>query len=241
MPPVMTVPRADRVLRPEIMDGPLPYGEARRALRDLDRVNRWTLGLGALLRCLIPRLGRRGTTVRLLDVGTGTGYGAHRLARAAARRGIRLRTVGVDRRLAHLVVGRELHAETGLRHRVVASADALPFRAGAFHWTCSHLLFHHFDGRANRKIIEEMLRCARRGVAVIDLRRSVWAAFLARLLFPLLRIGHVAAEDGVLSIRQSWTVEEIHHLARESHWPVTELRNRFPFRWSLVLSHEEAP
>jgi hypothetical protein len=86
-----------------------------------------------------------------------------------------------------------------------------------------------------------MLRCARTGAAVVDLRRTPLAALLARTLFPLLRIGHVATEDGVLSIRQSWTPDEIRHLAHEADWPVTELRTRFPFRWSLVLTRTEGP
>jgi ubiquinone/menaquinone biosynthesis C-methylase UbiE len=229
--------RPERELEPEIMDGPLSYGEARRALRDLDRVNRLTFGLGGLLRCLLPRL-ENDLPLTLLDVGTGTGFGTHRLARAARRRGASVRIIGIDRRLAHLVIGRD----RGIPQlRVAASADALPFKNGAFDWTSSHLLFHHFDGRSNRKIIEEMLRCARRGVAVVDLRRSPWAALLARVLFPLLRIGHVATEDGVLSIRQSWTPAEVHHLARRARWPLTELRKRFPFRWSLVLTHRKDP
>lgn len=230
--------RAERVLEPEIMDGPLPYGEARRALRDLDRVTRWTLGLGGLLRCLLPRLTRApsGTAspdrVDLLDVGTGTGAGTRRIVRIARRRGVEARAVGVDRRLAHLAVGQDL----GIRQlRVAASADALPFRDAAFDWTSSHLLFHHFGGPANRRIVDEMRRCARRGVVIVDLRPSRLAAFLARVFFLLLGIGAIAREDGVLSVRQAWTLEETRTLATRLRWPVQELRTRFPFRWSLVL------
>ncbi len=234
--------RAERVLEPEIMDGPLPYGEARRALLDLDRVTRWTLGLGGLLRCLLPRLTRAPSgsahlhRLDLLDVGTGTGAGTRRIARIARRRGVEVRAVGVDRRLTHLAVGQDL----GIRQlRVAASADALPFRDAAFDWTSSHLLFHHFGGPANRRIVDEMRRCARRGVAIVDLRRSPLAAALARVFFLLLGIGPIAREDGILSVRQSWTPEEIQTLATQLHWPVQELRNRFPFRWSLVLEPEE--
>lgn len=243
-PPVQGSSRAERVLEPEIMDGPLPYGEARRALRDLDRVTRWTLGLGGLLRCLLPRLTRAPSgsapprRVDLLDVGTGTGAGTRRLARIARRRGVELRAVGVDRRLAHLAVGQDLGIS---QLRVAASADALPFRDAAFDWTSSHLLFHHFDGADNRRIVDEMRRCARRGAVIVDLRRSRYAAALARAFFLVLGIGRIAREDGVLSVRQAWTPEEIRALAHEAAWPVTELRARFPFRWSLVLEPKKAP
>lgn len=236
MPPVRPASRAERPLEPELLDSPLPLGEARRALRDLDRVNRWTLGLGGVCRTLLPRLagdGRPGEGRLLLDLGTGAGLAPVEVARRARSRGVALGVVGVDRRLAHLVVGREM----GRSHpRVVASVEALPFRDGAFDWTMSHLVFHHFGGDDNRRIVGEMLRCSARGSVVVDLRRSRLAEFLIRLLFPFLRIGRVATSDGILSARQAWTVDEVAELAAGAGWTVSELRRRFPFRWSLVLT-----
>ncbi len=230
--------RARRELAPEIMDGALAYREARRALTDLDRVTRLLLGTGALVRTLVPRLAAAGAaerTVRVLDLGTGTGRSGGELDRAARRRGIRLRLVGVDRRLAHLLVGRALgHAQ----HRVVAAAEALPFRDDAFDWAFSTLFFHHFGGPENLAVLGEMSRAARRGMAVVDLRRSRVAVALARLLFPFLGVGRVARHDGYLSIAQSWTLDEVRGLVGEL--PVEELRLRFPFRWSLVISSSPA-
>ncbi len=239
--PRRPLPRPDRrpgrELAPEIMDGALTYRDARRALTDLDRVTRLLLGDGALVRTLAPRLaasrpggGAAGRPVAVLDLGTGTGRSAGLLARAALRRGTRVRVVGVDRRLVHLVVGRELgHPQL----RVVASAEALPFREGAFDWAFSTLLFHHFGERENLDVLAEMRRAVRRGVAVVDLRRSRLAVLLARLLFPFLGVGRVARHDGYLSIVQSWTTAEVAELV--AGLPVAELRRRFPFRWSLVV------
>ncbi len=238
-PPLRARERARRELAPEIMDGALVHLEARRALTDLDRVTRLLLGSGALVRCLVPRLAAAGSRERpaaVLDLGTGTGRSARLLARAARRRGARLRLVGVDRRLAHLVIGRALGY---LQLRVVASAEALPFRDGAFEWTFSTLLFHHFGGRENLAVLAEMRRAARRGVAVVDLRRSRLAVLLARMLFPLLGVGRVARHDGYLSIAQSWTTDEVARLV--AGLPVEELRRRFPFRWSLVLRAPGGP
>jgi ubiquinone/menaquinone biosynthesis C-methylase UbiE len=156
------------------------------------------------------------------------------VARTAGRLGCRVRVVGLDRRLAHLVVGRALAGrDCDGQLRVAASADALPFRDGAFDWTVSNLLFHHFGGLSNQAILAEMRRCSRRGAAVVDLRRSRLAGWMIRGLFPLLGIGRVARHDGLLSIRQSWTLAEVRDLVAEL--PVEELRRRFPFRWSLVV------
>lgn len=226
------------------MDGELPYEEARRALGDLDRVNRLLQGVGAARRALVPLLapdGSRppaGSTAAtepsgLLDVGAGTGRLARAVARSAERRGARVRLVILDRRLTHLVVAGERRPTGEPLLRVAASVEALPFRDGAFEWTMSNLVFHHFGSRANREILDEMRRCARRGAAVVDLRRSRLAPWLVRLLFPLLGIGRVARYDGLLSLTQSWSLAEVEELVRDL--PVVELRRRFPFRWSLVV------
>ena len=224
-----------RRLEPERMDGPLPYSEAARALRDLDRVHRWTVGLLALRQTVVaPLVASRSPTGLswLLDVGTGSGSGPASVARAARRRGVTVRAVGVDRRLAHLVAGREDGHD---QLRVVASADALPFRDGAVDWATCHLFIHHFDEADTRRTVGEMRRCARVGVALVDLRRNRLAAWLIRLLFPLLGIGEIARTDGLLSVRQSWSVAEIRALARHAAWPVSQLRRRFPFRWSMLI------
>lgn len=217
-------------LEPEIMDQSLPPAEAERALADLNRVNRWLFGLRPVRRALLPRLAPPSGPLTLLDVGTGSSQVAADLAAAAGRRGITLRVAGVDRRLSHLTIGRRQGYPSV---RVAADADRLPFRAGSFDWSLSTLFFHHFDEEENRTILGEMRRVARRGAAVVDLRRSRLGVLAVRLLLPLIGAGRIARYDGRLSVAQAWTVPEVRAwLGRER--PV-ELRRRFPFRFSLIL------
>ena len=215
----------------ELLDDPaLSAAERWRAMAELDRVN-WALAGGLpLLRTLLPRLGRRREAWRVLDLGTGSGRTAHALARWAERRGAPLRVVGVDRQLGHLVLGRRAGVP---QLRVVGEATALPFRDRAFEWSFSTLFFHHFDPAANRRILAEMRRVARRGAAVVDLRRSHGAAWAVRLLLPLLGVGHVTLNDGKVSTARAWSLPEVAALV--DGLPVEELRRRAPFRFSLVL------
>jgi SAM-dependent methyltransferase len=225
------VAAADPVVEPELLDRPdLPFSERERALADLERVNRWLLGFLPVHRTLLPRIRCAGRRQRLLDVGTGSGEVAAGLARAAARHRRRLTVVGVDAQLSHLVIGRR----RGSRQlRVVAAAEALPFRDASFDWTLSTHFFHHFDGAGNRRVLAEMRRTAARAAVVVDLRRGALTTLLARLLLPLAGLARTACHDGVVSASRSFTVGEVRRLLADL--PVAELRRRFPRRFSLLL------
>jgi ubiquinone/menaquinone biosynthesis C-methylase UbiE len=144
-----------------------------------------------------------------------------------------LKVVGLDLKLRNHLAGRRRGVEP---LRVVADASVLPFRDGTFEWSFSTLFFHHFDAAANRRILAEMRRVAAAGVAVVDLRRNRLAPALLNLLFFLLRTGEVTRHDGRVSFARSWTLPEVASLVAGE--PVLELRRRFPFRFSLVLSSQ---
>ena len=225
------LPTDSRRLRPELMDDPaLGLAETERALADLDRITRWTGGLLPIRRALARRLAAGPRRQRLLDLGTGSGLVPATLAATARRAGVRLLTVGCDRKLSHLLYGRRRgHRQV----RVVARADRLPFAGGAFDWSLSTLLLHHFDRAENHLVLAEMRRVARAGAVVVDLRRSRLARLLFRPLAALLRMGPVARYDGLVSLEQAWTAAEVERFA--AGLPVSELRRRFPFRFSLVV------
>lgn len=227
----------DRPRLPELMDGSdLSIADTEQALADLDRVNKALFGLGASQRTLLPLIAAGSRHQVLIDVGTGSGRISDRIARRAARRGVSLAIIGVDRKLCHLVFGRR---QGNNQLRVVADAGALPFRAGSTDWSFSNLFFHHFPTVENQTILREMCRVSRHGTVVVDLRHARSARFLIRILLPLLRIGPVASHDGKLSTDQAWCLEEVEQAV--AGFSIGELRRRFPFRFSLVLTGNGAP
>lgn len=222
---------------PELLDQPgLSAAQVERALRGLSRVNRLLLGYRPLIRAVLPRILAGPAVQRLVDLGTGSGEGGARLAQAAARHGVTLTVVGIDRKLAHLVAGRRFgHAQL----RVAADAGALPLTAGSADWAVSSLFFHHFDAEGNRRILAEMRRVGRRGAAVVDLRPGRLPYWLARLLIPLLGACPVTRHDGPASVARSWPLGAVRRLSAGLR--VAELRRRFPFRWSLVVENPSDP
>lgn len=217
---------------PELMDSPtLGLAETERALADLERINRWTLGLMAAQRALQKHLVIDGRRQTLLDIGTGSGQVSAELARDCLRRGVTLRVIGLDHKLCHLVIGRRSGYE---QLRIVASAQQLPLRTGAVDWVVSNLFFHHFDKRENSTILAEMRQACRRAALIVDLRQSLMARLLARLLLPLLGAGRVAFHDGKLSADQAWPLDRVQELADAQENSV--LQKRFPLRFSLLMT-----
>lgn len=209
----------------------LSPADTERALLDLQRVNRWSLGVGPTVRTLKSLIGHEPRHQRLIDLGTGSGQVPSALERSVRRRGVHLQVVGVDRKLSHLLFGRRRgHAQL----RVAAEAAHLPFRDGAVDWSVSNLFFHHFGPDDNRRILAEMRRVASRGAVVVDLRESRIAGLLIRPLLWLLRAGYVARYDGRVSVAEAWRLDEVRQLVSDQ--PMAVLRRRFPFRFSLVLN-----
>lgn len=204
---------------------------ARRALDDLGRVNLWTLGFRAALRAILPRVGTA-KRPRVVDLGTGSGELLGRLSRACGLRGIRLRTVGVDRKLDHLTHGRH---RGFLRAAVVADVTALPFRDSSFDWTLSSLVLHHFAPPEVENLLSEMVRVGAQGALIMDLERRPMTQWGARLL-PLLGVGAIAVRDGRISADQAWKLDEVAALVKNHR--VVELKRRFPCRFSLVLASD---
>jgi hypothetical protein len=223
--------RSSAAPEPEWLDrDDLPAPERRRAIADLRRVNGLLFGRHTAVRAVLDQLGADDRSAMVLDVAAGSGDVGAAIVRAAARRGVRLRMVALDRELSHLALGRRWGEVSSA---VVARAEALPFGDDAYDLALSTLFFHHLDSDGKTAVLGEMLRVSRRAAVIVDLVRSRWAALALRALFPLLGIGRVAREDGLVSIRRAWSVGEWRSFLGERGSP--DLERSFPARLRVVV------
>lgn len=197
----------------------------RRSLADVARANRLFGGTRAVLAELDLVVRELPADATLLDVGTGIGDIPARAAKLAARRGVRLTTIGLD--------GAEpLAAASRARTAAAACADArrLPFADRSVDVvTCSQVL-HHFGDEEARIVLREMHRVARHRVIVADLRRSwIAAAGIWMVSFPL-GFHPVSRHDGVVSVMRGYTVPELGTLVSTSLDASPEVRRRLGFR-----------
>lgn len=194
----------------ELLDDPGADPAAVRAsLGHIERANRWFGGTSAALWAL----GRaaagiaRGTSLTLVDVGTGGGDIPEAAARWAHARGFRLVAIGVERS----PVAARLASARGLRV-VVADAGALPIRPGSVDFVLLSQVAHHFAPPSAAALFRSARRVARRAVLVADLRRSRLAAAAFSVGARALGFDRITIDDGLTSIRRGYTRHELAEL-----------------------------
>jgi 2-polyprenyl-3-methyl-5-hydroxy-6-metoxy-1,4-benzoquinol methylase len=197
----------------ELLDDPAADpATVTESFRNLARSNWWFGGAAAVHFGLAPLIaGARGSALTLLDVGTGVGDLPRRAARWAARRGVRLEGIGLERSR----VAAALALKGGLPS-VVGCAGALPFRARSADIVLMSQLIHHLSRDAAVEVIRAADRLARIGVVLADLRRSPIAAIGFRIGAELLGFDPSTKADGVTSVRRGYLPHELDAILRDA-------------------------
>ncbi len=210
-------------------DARLPPDEMARSLRDLDLVNRRWGGARALEEWLLPRMAATpGARFTILDIGAGSGAVTRSLARRIEVAGHRAAVVAVDLQWRHLAAGLAPSGSPA-GPSLAANAFSLPLADGGADWIVSTLVFHHFSPEENRALLAEFRRVARRGFALLDLRRHLvpwmFVALAGRLVFE----SRVSVFDGQASVLQAYTEDEARAIARQAA-PDARVDRIFPYR-----------
>jgi len=220
----------------ELFDDPrADAAEVVSSLHDIARINRAFGGraaplarLGEFLAELTP-----GTRATLLDVGTGSADIPRAAARLAARRGIRLAVVGLER---HPAAAREAR-RAGDVSALLGDGGALPFRTASIDFVLCAKLLHHLPGEAGCRLLREMNRVARHAVVVADLRRSAVAALGIWLASFPMRFHPATRRDAVISVFRGFSRAELAGICRDAG--VSAAIRRHP-GWNLTAAWRPA-
>lgn len=195
-----------------------------RSIADVTRSNILFGGrravVNAISRALAP-----GTSITVLDVGTGLADIPEAIAELGRHRGARVTTIGLDEAadLLH-------HARGRLSAAVCGNARGLPFRDASVDIVICSQLLHHFQTHDLGDIVRELNRVARSLVVISDLRRS-WLAAAGFWLasFPL-RFHPVTRHDGVVSVFRGFTADELHGAVLAATGVAPRVERRLGFR-----------
>jgi ubiquinone/menaquinone biosynthesis C-methylase UbiE len=222
----------------EILDDPSAHPAlAERSLRDVALANRLFGGRRAVVQAVsrVLRDQPAPAEMSLLDLGTGLGDIPHAAQRVARRRGLALRTMGLE--LTHHLARA---ARPSCDAVLAGNAMSLPFADRSIDIvTCSQVL-HHFDGEDAEQLLRECTRVAKMAVVIGDLRRS-WLA-VAGLWVSSFALGFhpVSRHDGVVSILRGFTTNELARLVEKATHQHPVVRRAFGWRvtatWTVAIS-----
>ncbi|WP_426995827.1 class I SAM-dependent methyltransferase [Pseudarthrobacter sp. N5] len=155
---------------------------------------------------LLPLLSA-GSAISLLDIGCGSGDLPVMLARRAARDGLRLEITAIDPDARAFRFAMARPALPGLAFRQALSSDLV--REGrTFDVVMSNHVLHHLSQPELQGFLADSVVLCRGSVLHNDLRRSA-AAYALFSVGSLPLRGSFIREDGLTSIRRSYTTKEL--------------------------------
>ncbi|HET6579809.1 MAG TPA: methyltransferase domain-containing protein [Gemmatimonadales bacterium] len=205
-----TEPLAPSPVGVELLDDPAADPSAVAvSLRNIARSNRWFGGAAAVRHGLARALAGvpAGATLTLADLGTGSGDLPRAAARWAARRGLRLVPVGLERSRVAARLARD-----GGVPCAVACAGAPPFGEKSVDLVLLSQVAHHLAPASAVRLFRACDRLARRAVIVADLRRGPLGPLVFRTGARALGFDPITMVDGVTSLRRGYTAGELRAL-----------------------------
>jgi hypothetical protein len=179
------------------------------SLRNIARANRWFGGTAAVRYGLARTLQgvRPGSTLSLLDLGTGMGDLPRAAVRWGAGRNIRIEPIGLELNRSAAALSR-----AGGLPTAVACAGVPPIPDKGVDIVLVSQVAHHLTHSSVVHLLRTCDRLARRAVILADLRRHPLAPPTFWCGARLLRFDPVTVADGMTSLRRGFTRLELQDL-----------------------------
>lgn len=227
----LDIPRVDE---PEIIDSlELSADDVARSMGDVAKTNRLFGGTQTIV-CHTAKLLRGtpfGTTVKILDIATGSADIPRALLDWGKRRNLNLQIVAVDNHPAMLELAQRAPNPPLL---IQADAASLPFRPRSFDIALCALAFHHLGFDESVQLLKSMDSLTTRGFIVSDLKRDLPSLIGVRASLKILGADPITLHDGPASVRRSWNVREFHKMIALSGVRDVRVGSSWYFRISLV-------
>jgi 2-polyprenyl-3-methyl-5-hydroxy-6-metoxy-1,4-benzoquinol methylase len=183
------------------------------SLRNIARANRWFGGASAVRFGLSRTLKRvpPGSTLSLLDLGTGLGDLPRTAVRWGARRGIRVEPIGLELNRSAAALSR-----AGGLPTAVACAGSPPIEDKGVDIVLVSQVAHHLTHASVVHLLRTCDRLARRAVILADLRRHLLAPSAFWCGARLLRFDPITVADGMTSLRRGFTRLELQSLLAQA-------------------------
>ena len=200
----------------ELLDQPaIDFAELRTSLRDIERLNRWFGGTGAIVNEIQRLVRERGLTrgATVLDIGTGGADIPRALACWGRHHGLPVRIVACDLHPQVAAIAAGLSPDHGAIALLRADALALPVLPGRFDFITCSLMLHHLAEEQVIALLAEVRELPRHALIVCDLERSRRAFAGVWLATRTMCRSRLTRHDGPLSVLRAYTLAELRALS----------------------------
>lgn len=221
-----------RSLKAERIDtGDYTPEEYATFLREIRFINQRLGDRAALEKTLLAEITRVDLKeFSVLDVGAGSGELLRSIVNFVAKNDRKAQLTGIDLNEISVAAMRTESHDFPNISPVRGDALSLPFADDSFDYAISSLFFHHLTDDQIVAVLKEMSRVARRGIVVIDLERNQKAWFLYQLFCLAYRISPLVRQDGSLSIRKGFRVQDLQIIGEKVGLPDFTVTRSAPYR-----------
>lgn len=218
----------------ERMDDPdCDPDELRNTYRQFSNVNPLISQWRTIYRKKIRPLLQTDAPNTLLDIGFGGGDIPIRLARWATDDNLDLTITAIDPDPRAFNFVQELERPPNVEFLQCHASDLDPSKQ-QYNFVISNHLLHHLNQQELFNILEQAKTLSNKAVIFNDIHRSDWAYLLFNLLSRPIFHSSFITEDGLTSIKRSYTYSELSEVAPDD-WQVESM---VPFRLLLTYHHE---
>jgi 2-polyprenyl-3-methyl-5-hydroxy-6-metoxy-1,4-benzoquinol methylase len=202
---------------PELMDRPQPVtSELERDLANLRALNH-RFGSHRLVWHFLQRWLRPSSSVRVLDLATGSGDIPRLIVRFARANNIHAQIDAVDQQQATIEIAARLSGDFPQIH--FHCADLLQWvSTEPYDVVLCSLALHHFSEDDAVRVLGRCRELSRGAVLVADLRRARWLSAAIWLVTTVVHREHMTKVDARLSAARAFSFAEMRDLAQRACW-----------------------
>jgi 2-polyprenyl-3-methyl-5-hydroxy-6-metoxy-1,4-benzoquinol methylase len=147
-------------------------------------------------------------TYTLLDIGFGGGDIPLKISEWSKKDGIKLEILAIELDERAIEFARKLDAPANVTFKKMHSKKLLE-KGGAFDFVLSNHVMHHLSNSELLELMDQASKLAKRRVLFSDIERNTIGYGLFKFITPLLFRNSFIPYDGLISIRRSYTFEEL--------------------------------
>lgn len=223
-----------RSFQPELMDDPdVPRDLLYKNLRELDFLNKYTLGHQLSIRALEKLLPDSNGTIHVADLGCGSGDTLKHMARWARKKQIDAKFTGIDNN-PDIIAYLRKHCKDYPEIKGIEATyqEYLSGNEEVDIYHCS-LFAHHLENHELLDLFSHFNKHPRLGFVISDILRSRFAYYGSMILTTLGNGTSLARHDGPVSVLKGFRINEIKDLLARAEVSDYDLRKAMGFRFIL--------